>query len=778
MNPFPRLSRTMLALLAALGASLWVLFAPVQIGGWTSYVIVNGNSMEPLYHKGDLVVLREAPTYQVGDVVTYRNPDVGPVIHRIIGLNGDRWIIRGDHNTWIDSYQPQDREILGKAWFALPGFGNAVRWLRQPLAMGGLTALISVFFLASLWVTPAAMKPKRQARKWSGKVIRAMNGIMKYKEGLFLGMTVVACLSVAGAVFSFSRPTKITEAREITYEHRGVFTYTAKGSPIVYDSGAAQPGEPVFQNLSCSVTFQFAYHLYSEQATQIHGNYRLDAEVRGPNGWLHRIPLQPTTDFNGQVFQATGTVDICQEQSRIEQIQKLTGVEIPAYRLALLPQVTIAGKIAGQNVSDQFSPELLFQFDRLEMQLVDNAPNGGDPLKPTASGLIKTTSVVPNTMLVLNKPVDVLTARWVSVAVLVLALAGIAIPEYLTVHQGRDEVSAIRQKYSQQMIQINPETSLGNGKVVDVKSIEDLAKIAELSGVHMLARETGRYQEYWVLEGSVSYRYTAKGSHIGERAETSLLERDLHRALENGEFDVYYQPIVSLKDGQIYMIEALVRWQHPALGLLGPSEFLPIAQRIGMGQAIDYWVLKQACAQVKAWQEISDRPLYLMVNLSLQTALSTDLIPYISANLKETGLDAQYLYLDISTQMLDHPDELRKRIMELKQLGLHVSLDDFSSYQTSGTLDILPADEIKIDRSLFQAAISDIRERLMACALIRRAHDQNRQVIAEGVETEEQYGLLKKMGFDKAQGYWFYKPTPAEQVTGLLAVRENLGREN
>jgi signal peptidase I len=776
MNRFPHLSRTMLALLIATGISLWVLLAPVQIGGWTSYVIVNGNSMEPLYHKGDLVVLRETQAYQVGDVVTYRNPDVGPVIHRIIGRNGDRWIIRGDHNTWIDSYQPQDKEIIGRAWFALPGFGNAVRWLRQPLAMGTMTALATVFFFASLWVTPPQTKQKRQFRELGGKAMRAMNKFIKYKEGLFLGMAVVACLSAAGAVFAFSRPTRTTQEREITYMQEGAFSYTAKGSPAVYDTGVARPGEPVFQSLSCNVTFQFSYHLLSDQAMQTNGRYQLEAEVRGPNGWLHRFPLQSETVFNGQSFQTSGVVDICQEQERIEQVQNLTGVEMPAYKLAILPKVTIGGQIGGQEVKDQFSPELLFQLDRLEMVLIDNAPNGGDPLKPTASGQIKATSVVPNTMLVLNKSVDVLTARWVSVAALMLALAGIAIPEYLAVREGRDEVSAIQQKYSQQIIQISPETSLGNGKVVDVKSIDDLAKIAERSDAHILARETGPQQEYWVVEGSIAYRYTAKGSQIGDRAETCLLERDLHRALENGEFEVYYQPIVSLKDGQIHMVEALVRWQHPALGLLGPAEFLPIAQRIGMGQAIDFWVLKQACAQMKAWQGISNRPLYVMVNLSLQTALSADLIPFILANLEETRLEAQYLCLDISTQMPDIPDELRERIMRIKQLGIHVSLDDFSSYRSSETLDILPSDEIKINRSLFQGAISDVRERLMACALIRGAHDQNRQVIAEGVETEEQYGFLKKMGFDQAQGYWFYKPAPAEQVTGLLAASENRAR--
>src|SRR6266511_2300871 len=124
-----KLSTTLLLIL--LGAA-WVAFAPIQFGGQAAYVIVNGNSMEPLYHRGDLVIIRAQPDYQVGDIVTYRHPQIGPVIHRIIGRDVERFIFKGDHNDFIDPYRPVRAELIGKSWIYLPSVGKVLDQLRKP----------------------------------------------------------------------------------------------------------------------------------------------------------------------------------------------------------------------------------------------------------------------------------------------------------------------------------------------------------------------------------------------------------------------------------------------------------------------------------------------------------------------------------------------------------------------------------------------------------------------------------------------------------------------
>jgi signal peptidase len=119
----------------------WVAFAPTQLGGQASYVIVNGNSMEPGFHRGDLAIVRRASSYQVGDIVTYRHPDIGPVVHRIIGRDGQKYVFKGDHNSFIDGYEPSESELIGKLWIHIPGLGSWLAPLKTPFSLSLLSAV-------------------------------------------------------------------------------------------------------------------------------------------------------------------------------------------------------------------------------------------------------------------------------------------------------------------------------------------------------------------------------------------------------------------------------------------------------------------------------------------------------------------------------------------------------------------------------------------------------------------------------------------------------------
>jgi signal peptidase I len=152
MNSYRRWSQAVLtAFLLVLTMVAWIVFAPLQVGGQASYVIIRGISMEPGFHEGDLVIVHEAANYQVGDIVAYRNAELhGNVFHRIIGLNLDRFLFKGDNNSWIDSYYPTQEELIGKLWIDIPNAGKVVQWLRTPINMAIIAGGVGTILMVSM----------------------------------------------------------------------------------------------------------------------------------------------------------------------------------------------------------------------------------------------------------------------------------------------------------------------------------------------------------------------------------------------------------------------------------------------------------------------------------------------------------------------------------------------------------------------------------------------------------------------------------------------------
>jgi len=255
-----------------------------------------------------------------------------------------------------------------------------------------------------------------------------------------------------------------------------------------------------------------------------------------------------------------------------------------------------------------------------------------------------------------------------------------------------------------------------------------------------------------------------------ERAFSRLeVENDLRRAIEEEEFVVHYQPIVDLQTGELWGLEALVRWDHPERGLLEPSQFVPVAEQSGLVIPMGEQILREACFRAKEWQEESSRipPLVMSVNLSASQLSRLDLADTVEGVLGETGLEGNRLTLDVTetvyvkvlagnTAMLDR----------LRVLGVRFSIDDFGTgYSSLSYLKRLPADAIKIDQSFVKGLGEDVDDTAVVRMIIELAHTLRLEIIAEGVETEEQATLLKEMGCDFAQGYHFSKPLPPEAMS-------------
>jgi diguanylate cyclase (GGDEF)-like protein/PAS domain S-box-containing protein len=334
----------------------------------------------------------------------------------------------------------------------------------------------------------------------------------------------------------------------------------------------------------------------------------------------------------------------------------------------------------------------------------------------------------------------------------------------------------------------------GRDKAVRVaeRIIDELKNRFVLEGRELYARasigialgEDGTKDPEGLLRDADTAMYRAKDEGTGysvfdpvmyERALDRLeAENDLGRAVEQEEFVLHYQPIVSLQTGEVLAVEALVRWEHPERGLLDPDEFVPMAEDSGLVIPMGEQVLRAACFWAKEWQEKHPRTptLVMSVNLSARQLSRPDLAETIEGILKETGLEGSCLTLDVTETVYVRTLAGNTATLDsLRELGARISIDDFGvGYSSLAYLKRLPADALKIDKSFVRGLGEDMEDTAIVRMVVDLAHTLGLEVIAEGVETEEQARLLREMSCDLAQGYHFARPLPPEEIPALLLL--------
>ena len=254
--------------------------------------------------------------------------------------------------------------------------------------------------------------------------------------------------------------------------------------------------------------------------------------------------------------------------------------------------------------------------------------------------------------------------------------------------------------------------------------------------------------------------------------ERLSVENDLRRALTREELHVVYQPIVSLRDGSIASVEALLRWEHPTRGLLLPADFIGVAEESGLIEPIGRWVLDTACAQAAAWHSLrpDDRPFGIAVNLSVRQFTQRDLQATVAAALSASGLEPSSLCLEITESvLLEEPAGVAAAIKRVARLGVRFVLDDFGTgYSSLAYLADLPIDGLKVDQSFIQSLGGDPRSTAITTAIVRMAQALSLEVIAEGVEAAHQLRVLRALQCELAQGFLFHEPLPASGISALL----------
>jgi diguanylate cyclase (GGDEF)-like protein len=248
------------------------------------------------------------------------------------------------------------------------------------------------------------------------------------------------------------------------------------------------------------------------------------------------------------------------------------------------------------------------------------------------------------------------------------------------------------------------------------------------------------------------------------------LETNLRRAIQNEEFLIHYQPRVGVDSLTVTGVEALVRWQHPQLGLISPGEFIPLAEDTGLIVPIGEWVLRNACLQSMRWQQEGIAPIQMAVNICGRQFQDQDLSATVIKILDETRLDPQLLELELTeSSIMQNPDLAAGVLQTLKGMGVKISVDDFGTgYSSLASLKRLPIDALKIDRSFVRDATTDPDDAALVMAIITLAHNLRLKVIAEGVETEEQLRFLHLLRCDEIQGFLFSKPLPPDLLVALL----------
>ena len=320
----------------------------------------------------------------------------------------------------------------------------------------------------------------------------------------------------------------------------------------------------------------------------------------------------------------------------------------------------------------------------------------------------------------------------------------------------RSILAELREPFSINGADVNVRPSIGVSVWPDDgRRVDDLLAHAEVAMA--LAKERG---------GEVQFFQRGMTDSMHERL---ALENDLRRGLAAGEFELSYQPVISAKTGRITTAEALLRWRHPLRGVIGPSSFIPLAEETGLMIPLGEWVIREACRQAAAWQLDNGSQIRLAVNLSATQFRHQNLLEVIRSALAANNLDAKCLEIELTeSAVMTNPEESVGVLKQLRKMGVTVAVDDFGTgYSSLSYLRRFPIDKLKIDRSFVRDLATSRTDESIVRAIISLAHSVNLQVVAEGVETEDQLSCVRALGCDQWQGYYCCEPQPAD-VFGVM----------
>lgn len=491
-------------------AVFWYLFAPMGMGGQAAYVIIRGNSMEPLYHTGDLVILRHETRAKVGDVFAYHYPEIGTVIHRIVDIQGDRYMFQGDNNDWLDGYHPTREDFIGKVWIHIAEAGNVLIWLREPMNISLVAALLGGTLMFGLVSNPSK-GPDHKKKRFQLPKIPIKDFDPSSREAGLIFLSLLLFVSVILGLLAFTRPATLTESDNISYTHSMAFDYTAKANSNVYDQPTIQAGEPLFLELNCTLDVSMVYVLASTEPINVSGSYRTLALVSEPNGWKRTLELISDTPLVDGRFGAQASVDVCGIHRLIEQMTELTGANRNTYDVEFVTEIELTGAIGEHAFHENVSPSLNFGLDPVQLYLQKDGLEDNELLNWESSGHINRTKRVSNTLSLLGLTLPVLFVRIFAIIGLVVSVGGGILLSLPLLSPSKNPVQTIHARYGSLIIRAeNLPTEMKSNPAIEVQNMDDLARLAQQSGVLILETVHGSEHRFSVILNTTIYSYTAQ----------------------------------------------------------------------------------------------------------------------------------------------------------------------------------------------------------------------------------------------------------------------------
>jgi len=505
---------------AAFGAA-WFFLAPPALRGRTEYAITFGVSMEPHFHRGDLVVLRTRRSYGVGDVVAYRSHDLHrTVLHRIIRIHRGLYTFKGDNNDFVDPESPTAADLVGAEWLRIPRVGAWLADLRAPRNAAIAAGLVVLLLLATGGGSAAQ---RRRRRRPAGAPERDLSTLAPSAERASApagatawirigvaaaGAGTLATAAVVGLV-AFTHPVQRTTADPALYLQHGRFSYS---TPVTrggatYEDGRVRSGEPVYVQLVRRLPVAFSYRLASTQPERLSGTASLDVVLQDDEGWRRRLVLAPRKPFDGSRATVRGTLDLTQLQQMIAAFERQTGVHNVVYHVTLRAHVAVHGAVGTQSLAVSYAPSLALNLDAYRLAPV-HATDPNAPLNALSQRQVGPGArVEPATLDGFGRSVAVRRVRRIAelLGAAGLALALLAVALTLPAGEGQ-EVGAIRRRYEDWIVEVLPieRPTLQERRV---SSMAALARLAEQYDRLILHERREDGDAFLVEEDGIVYAY-------------------------------------------------------------------------------------------------------------------------------------------------------------------------------------------------------------------------------------------------------------------------------
>ncbi len=750
---------------------LWIGFGPIQLGGSVSYVMVNGNSMEPGFQKGDLVLARKNHHPENGQAVVYENPQIGYVFHRIIDQEGEQYLLQGDNNDWVDTYQPTREEIIGKYWLRVPSGGTIISKLRQPLFFALFTVLITGGIAAVVFIQDGKQVAKKQRNRMKKQKTNSEGSGTDYRQDLLLFIGVIFLAALVLAIIGFLRPLEREVADDYQYQHQSELFYSADDASGIYDSTRIQTGEPIFLELTCLVNVELDYQFSAKRMTpgnqaSFGGNYLIDAVVQDVDGWRRSVELVQPTSFQGTSFSSNTSLNACEIRDLILEKEEKTGTRNRWYTLSIIPEINYQGQISDLPLDGTAQPVFNFQMDATLLRLAE----GGEQLLVLEEGALENTAIVPNSILILGQEIEIQTARWISLAVMGISLL-ISIWPMISLYQDwrGSDVSRIQVQYHPMLVDVKMGSPAKKAEqIVEVASFQDLSRMAERYGAMILHETQGSFHRYSIQDEQIVYQYSLDSKKGGSNfSDLVAFKQALQTAAAENQFELYYQPIVNVNQKRVVGIEAFLRWNHPQLGMIYPAEFISLAEENGLIPIIDQWVIQTGCSQMNEWKDFGLPLVPLSINLSPTTILDDKIERQIKRIIQESSCDPSFLQLEINRSNQIFSDQtIHQRLDDLRSLGVRLAIDNFATDAANQINQVskIPIQSIKIDRSIMQNILEDQQNLRLIRAVVKLTQSLEIELVAQGIESEEQLTLLAEQNISLAQGYLLGEPIPAREM--------------